>query len=122
MLRSAYVEIEDWRSEEQFDGLEAFSVDKKLRGPERELSRTNQLLLDAEQRNRVSKAAIQEKGNQLQETERMLAGKTDALEDTTQKIASLQEKGTRAAQQRVRYTVTREGKTRSDSERFERQD
>lgn len=57
MLQLAQAEIEDRRAEEQLDRLRAFSADKKL---SEEMRHTNEVLSEAEEQNRISKATILE--------------------------------------------------------------
>ncbi|KAI7213136.1 hypothetical protein KC333_g6741 [Hortaea werneckii] len=93
MLLSAQAEIEDWRVEEQLDRLRAFSAEKKLsKEMESQLRHSSELLSEAEERNRVLEAAIQEKDTQLHGNQCMLADKTDALDTAIKKNADLQEK------------------------------
>lgn len=93
MLMSARAEIEDWRAEEQLDCLRAFSAKKKLSEKMgSQLRHASQLLCEVEEQNRISKATILERDAQLQETERMLAGKADALDNATKNSVNLQER------------------------------
>ncbi|KAI7163614.1 hypothetical protein KC349_g1269 [Hortaea werneckii] len=120
MLRSAHVEIEDWCSEEQFAGLEAFSVDRKLSELERELSRTNQLLLEAEQRNRTDalenatkkSGYLQEKcDQQTEECQRRLQAESIARREIEEKLGAVQEElnneSATLSQERERLDQTR---------------